>query len=121
MRLSMRFRLIPTLAIIGSSTKMAVVSAQGPFADRMALKKAVDDYVCLCYSRNAAEYIGNWNVTGITDMSRLFYNLKSESKCNDADFNKWDTSSVSDMVSLIIIIFNCMAYGILYDRYKCTI
>jgi surface protein len=37
--------------------------------------------------------IANWDVSAITDMSSLFYNLKNF----DADISGWDTSSVTTM------------------------
>ena len=40
--------------------------------------------------------LGLWDVSAITDMSSLFYNLKNF----DADISGWDTSSVTTMRSM---------------------
>ena len=57
------------------------------------LKQAVANYCGVKHDRSHGP-IGTWDTSLITDMSKLFYNLR---KFNDESIADWDTSSVTDM------------------------
>ena len=76
-----------------------------PFADRTALKAAVDSCITLdptgvaccnhgadCGAAGPVE-MPDWDVSQVTSMSELFYNKGSF----NADISRWDTSSVTNM------------------------
>ena len=76
-----------------------------PFADRTALKAAVDNCIAVdstgvaccnhgadCGAAGTVE-IPYWDVSQVTSMSELFYNKGSF----NADISRWDTSSVTTM------------------------
>ena len=51
--------------------------------------------------------IGDWCVSGVTDMSRLFYNMRNF----NADISSWDTSSVTDMYGMFGVSSSPRAIG----------
>ena len=76
-----------------------------PFADRTALKAAVDSCISLdptgvaccnhgadCGAAGPVE-MPDWDVSQVTSMSELFYDKGSF----NADISRWDTSSVTNM------------------------
>ena len=69
-------------------------SPHGTFTSKASLKAAV-----LAFTKNADAAIAthgpvaDWEVSGISDMSQLFYNLPDF----NADVSNWDTSGVTDM------------------------
>ena len=71
-------------------------SPPGTFTDKESLKTAVQAYNT---NPTAAIYIAmygpiaNWDVSAITNMRELFYDLQNF----NADISNWDTSKVTDM------------------------
>ena len=69
---------------------------------RVQLKSAVD--ACLKMSpkgkclKGTHGPIGTWDVSRVTDMSRMF----SRAKVFDSDISKWDVSRVNDMHSMFL-------------------
>jgi surface protein len=99
------FRLGPwvVLAVLVSLVVPGAFAA--PFADRTALKAAVDSCITLdptgvaccnhgadCGAAGPVE-MPDWDVSQVTSMSELFYNKGSF----NADISRWDTSSVTTM------------------------
>jgi surface protein len=99
------FRLGPwvVLAVLVSLVVPGAFAA--PFADRTALKAAVDSCITLdptgvaccnhgadCGAAGPVE-MPDWDVSQVTSMSELFYNKGSF----NADISRWDTSSVTNM------------------------
>jgi surface protein len=78
------------------------LSAGTVFTTKTFLQTAVQ-----AYNANVASAIvtygpiADWDVSGITDMSRLFIRLKNF----DADISSWDTSSVTDMNLMFYVRF----------------
>ena len=71
------------------------------FTSKYRLRTAVREY-----ENNAAaattKYgpIADWDVSGIIEMNKLFYNMKEF----NADINSWDTSSVSTMEGMFRVV-----------------
>ena len=64
------------------------------FTTKASLKTAVQAYNADVASAEATYGpVANWDVSGITDMSELFYDLKNF----NADVSSWETSGVTDM------------------------
>ena len=69
-------------------------SPPGTFTSKASLKAAV-----LAFTKNAdaaiATYgpVADWDVSGVSDMSELFYALRNFNE----DLSNWDTSGVTDM------------------------
>ena len=78
------------------------MSAGRVFTTTVSLQTAVQ-----AYNANVASAIvtygpiADWDVSGITDMSRLFIRLRNF----DADISSWDTSSVTDMNLMFYVRF----------------
>ena len=69
-------------------------SPPGTFTSKVSLEAAV-----LAFTENADAAIAtygpfaDWEVSGVSDMSRLFFNLRNF----NVDVSNWDTSGVTDM------------------------
>eukprot|EP00964_Phaeocystis_antarctica_P076161 scaffold47076_cov55-Phaeocystis_antarctica.AAC.1 len=64
------------------------------FTDKASLKTAVQAYNANPTAATATYGpVANWDVSGITDMSQLFYSLAGF----NADISNWDTSGVTNM------------------------
>ena len=72
--------------------------ADGTFLSKSSLEEAVQafDTKPRCYTEEKYGPIAGWDVSGITDMSGLFWG-KTEF---NADISNWDTSGVTDMSSM---------------------
>jgi len=74
----------------------------GFFTTKTELNTAVGEYdanVAAAELKHGA--IADWNVSGITDMSNLFYKLRNF----NADISSWDTTSVTDMSVMFYVRF----------------
>ena len=71
------------------------------FADTASLKTAATEYNSNAAAATA-KYgpIDCWDVSGVTDMSQLFYNLRNF----NADISGWDTSGVTNMYRMFMVI-----------------
>lgn len=75
---------------------------------RDQLKKAVDLWCCRSSQSEALSKYGDissWNVSNITDMSCLFYDLDLDI---EDDISNWDVSNVTDMAYMF---YNSVFYG----------
>jgi surface protein len=75
----------------------------GVFTTKAELKTAVGEYDAnVAAAENNYGPIADWDVSGITDMSRLFDSLSNF----DADISSWDTSSVTCMNYMFLVRFH---------------
>ena len=64
------------------------------FTSKVDLKTAVMEFIeDQTSAENTHGFIADWNVSRVSDMSKLFYGMNKF----DANITKWDTSSVTDM------------------------
>ena len=72
----------------------------GTFTTKASLKTAVREYNANPdAANNVYGLIAGWDVSMITDMSELFYELKNF----NADISSWDTSGVTDMADMFYV------------------
>ena len=90
----------PAFASAGYDSRWGPGTCPATFTDKASLKTAVQAYNANPTAATATYGpVANWDVSGITDMSQLFYNLADF----NADISNWDTSKVTNMDRMFMV------------------